>query len=106
MVSTRTWVCGRGFDPLGGLHAVCPGHAQVHQDHVRSELSGEVHGLRAGFGLPDDFQIRLAREHAPQTAAHDGMVVGDQQPDALVTALACVLCQWGFLTLRRLAQAA
>ena len=38
------------------------------------------HGLGAVRGLGDDLHVGLAVEQQPQAAAHDAVVVGDEQP--------------------------
>jgi len=37
--------------------------------------------LGPGRGLPDDLEVGLLGEHAPQPVADDRVVVGDHQPD-------------------------
>ena len=42
-----------------------------------------AHGVRHVAGLGDDFEVRLGVEQHPQPAAHDRVVVGDDDPRQL-----------------------
>src|SRR5690606_11145417 len=63
--------------------AVQSGHPQVHDHDVGLQLLGQGQALGAVRGLGHDLDPRLGREHAPQAAARDLLVVRDEDADAL-----------------------
>ena len=83
MVTISTRVVRRGPAYLGGRgDAVEAGHLDVEQRHVGPVLEhGGEYGV-AGPDLGDDLQVGLEPEQGRQGAAHEGLVVGEQQPDA------------------------
>ena len=60
---------------------VKPGHADVHQDHVRAAEAGEVDRAFAVSRLGDDLDVGLRVEDHPEAAAHERLVVGDRDAD-------------------------
>ncbi len=72
---------GVGDDRAGRLDAVHAGHAHVHQHHVGVELAGAADGLHAVRRLAHDLDVRLGLQQRAQTAAHERVVVGDEQAD-------------------------
>ena len=75
----------RSDEPPDRGDAVRAGHPQVHQHHVRPQRRGPGHRLGAVAGLTDDLELGAALEDAAQAVPDDGMVVHDQQPDAVLT---------------------
>ena len=76
-ISTRRSVAPRR-ELARGLQAGHARHRDVEHGEVDVRVQPELDGLGAVAGLGDDGQVRLALEHEPQTAAHDGVVVGEQ----------------------------
>src|SRR5699024_2888433 len=72
-------------DPPGGLGAVHVGHPDVHQDHVHPARAHHRHRLCPVGGLPDALHVVGGVDHHPQTAADQGLVVGEQDLDHLVS---------------------
>ena len=74
---------GDGRADLGGRgDAVEAGHLDVEQGDVGPVLEhGREHGV-AGADLGDDLEVGLEAEQRGQRAADQGLVVGEQQPDA------------------------
>ena len=68
-------------DAPGGRQPVDAGHADVHQHDVGPQLEGEAHGLVAVGGLADDGDVVLRVEQGPEPAAHQRLVVGDDDGD-------------------------
>ena len=64
------------------LDAVGPGHADVHQHHVGSQLAGALDRLGAVACLTDDHEVVLRLQEEPQAGPHELLVVDEQQPDA------------------------
>ena len=73
--------CGLADAPRG-LDAVHPGHADVHEHHVRGELAGTFHGFLAAGGLAHhDHDLVGEFECGAETFAGDRMVVHDEGSD-------------------------
>ena len=68
-------------EPARGLESVELRHADVHEDHVGSELAGACEGLESVGRLADDLDVLLRFEDQPEAAAHERLVVGDEHPD-------------------------
>jgi len=68
-------------DLPGGADPVQHRHPEIHQDHVRLLVLGEVHRLLPVGGRPDHLDVRGGREELLQPLPDDGVVVHDQQPD-------------------------
>ena len=66
-----------------GCNAVLLRHDEIHDDDVRLELERPRDGLLAVAGFADDFETVLSAEKRRQPHAHDGMVVGNQNPDLI-----------------------
>jgi hypothetical protein len=45
------------MDDPGGFDSVHLRHADVHQDHIGSELAGHVHGFGPVRGFPDRLDV-------------------------------------------------
>ena len=58
-----------------------PGHLDVEQGHVRVVLEDGRDHLVAGADLGDHLEVGLEAEQRGQRAAHQRLVVGEQQPD-------------------------
>ena len=71
----------RRDDPPRRLDPVDARHPDVHQDHVGLELGREAHRLRAVLGLADDLEVVARLEDQAEAAAHERLVVGDQDAD-------------------------
>ena len=71
-----------------GLEPVELGHPDVHQHEVRRELARALQRLAPVGGLADHLEVGLRVEDHPQAAAHERLIVGDQDPDGL--AHACI----------------
>ena len=65
-------------DFANSLNAVYLGHNQVHQNHVRMQPFGLSDRLAAIAGFAHDGQPRFSGQKGANTAADNGMVVGDQ----------------------------
>jgi len=74
----KTW---RVADATGGLNAVHPGHADVHDDHVQSQLGAERDGLSAVGGCAHDGQAWLRAEDHTESGAYHRVVGDDHHPD-------------------------
>ena len=61
--------------------AVHPGHADVHEDDVRTVGVDRREHLRAVLRLADDLEVVGAAEHHRQPGAHERVVVDDQHAD-------------------------
>jgi hypothetical protein len=66
---------------VDGGHPVHTRHPQIHQHDVGPQRVDDGHRLHAVRGLADHLESRIAREHAAQAVAHDGVVVDDHQAD-------------------------
>jgi hypothetical protein len=60
------------------------GHVNVGHQYVRLQLSGFAESFLAIGGFPDDLQIWVSFQAGDDAPAHDGMVVREEQSDALV----------------------
>ena len=90
-MSTRGRCVDRSTEqPAGGLQPVHDRHPHVHQHHVRVELAGGGHRLRAVGGVADHQQVRLGGEQRAEALPDHRLVVGDQHPDHRVPALRVV----------------
>jgi hypothetical protein len=58
-------------------------HGQIHQDDVRIQLTELTHGFLPILGEPYNSHIRLEFQHGGKTIADDGVVFGDQNPNAV-----------------------
>jgi hypothetical protein len=56
-------------------------HADVHQDDIGLELAGEFNCLVAVLGLADDVDLVVSLEDQAEAAAHERLVVGEQDAD-------------------------
>src|SRR6185437_1125312 len=68
-------------DATGGLDAVQPRHVQVHDDHVRLGLPGQLDGLGPAGGGPGELGVRAVGQQGGQAVAEQRVIVGDQDPD-------------------------
>jgi hypothetical protein len=68
-------------DAAGRLEAVHHRHPNVHQHHVRDELTAEHDRLQAVLGLADDDEPALAVQQRDQTGADECLIVGDEDAD-------------------------
>jgi hypothetical protein len=57
---------------------------------VGALAAGKGDGFPAVAGLGDHFQARLMLQKCPQTATHDGVVIGDQDTDRTHDALSSI----------------
>jgi len=55
-----------------------PRHADVHHDHVRTEVAGELDRLLAFRNGADDLDLLLGLEHGANHLREGQVVVGDQ----------------------------
>src|SRR3954451_17584760 len=69
--------------PPGGLDAADPGHADVHQQDVGSELLGLGDGVLAVLRLADDVDAVLELQDLDETPPEEGVIVDDQDADRL-----------------------
>jgi hypothetical protein len=69
-----------GADLTGRSHAVHPGHAQVHEDHIRVALRRQLNRFDAVSGQSDDFCVVEAGHDGGQPLPDDPLVVDDQHP--------------------------
>ena len=53
-------------------------HPHVHEHDVGARRRDEAHGIRPVLRLTDDVEVRLGLQDHPQAAAHEGLVVGDE----------------------------
>jgi hypothetical protein len=72
-----------------GLEAVELGHPDVHQHQVRRELARALQRRAPVGGFADHLEVGLRVEDHPQAAAHERLIVGDQDPDGLGHACTC-----------------
>ena len=59
-----------------------PGHADVEHRDVRLEPLDLVEGVAAVAGLGDQLEVRALLDRSHDPLAVEGMVVGDEHPDA------------------------
>lgn len=62
------------------FYAVHSGHPQIHHDDIRPQQESLAHGVGSCAGLAHDLDARESAEECDHAAAHDRMVVGDQNP--------------------------
>lgn len=67
----------RGFNP------VQVGHLNIHDDHVRLHMPRQLDGFQTVGGLCDHLQVGLAIDDPAQVSADDGVIVSDEDADAL-----------------------
>ena len=67
-------------DAPGRLHPVQHRHPHVQKGHVRAQLVGEVDCLPTVRRLSHDLDVGLAGQAGAQCAAHQRLVVGDEDP--------------------------
>ena len=65
----------------GGFQPVESRHADVHEDHVGPELSGQVHGVGPVGRRTDDLDVVAGVEQRLETGADQALVIGEQDPD-------------------------
>jgi hypothetical protein len=68
-------------DLASGRQAVDARHADVHEHDVRHELGSQANGLLAVAGLADHLDVFLGIEQGPESRPHQGLVVGEKDPD-------------------------
>lgn len=66
----------------GGFDAVHQRHSDVEQADVGAQLERQADCLAPVGGRADHFDVGLGVEQHRQPGAHDGLVVGDEDPDA------------------------
>src|SRR5690606_41592951 len=54
------------------------GHVDVHQHHVRSQGPGLVYRIEAVHGLAHDDDVFFHLQYLPQSLAHEGVIVRDE----------------------------
>ena len=64
----------------GGFDAVDVGHPQIHDEHVRADLSGQCDGGAAIVGLADDGDAFLG-ETFDELVAQGRVVIDDHHPE-------------------------
>jgi phenylalanyl-tRNA synthetase alpha chain len=74
----------RGDDPSGGLDAVHPWHADVHEHDVGARSADQLHGLGAGRGFSHHRDVVLDVEQEPEAGPHQLLVVDEQHRDRSV----------------------
>ena len=72
-------------DPAGRFEAVHLGHADVHEDDVGLLARDELDRLDAVGGLADDLDVVGRAQQHREAAAHERLIVGDRDPDRIVT---------------------
>src|SRR5215211_7760250 len=81
MVTITTLGGGEGSHRLEGLQGPLEGYLNLHDDHVRGELAGQLEGFPVVWDLGDDLHAPVGGEYAGQALAEHGVVVGKQHPD-------------------------
>ena len=66
-----------GGDPTGCFEAITARHADVHEDHVRSVLSGKRHGLAAVGGFGQHGDVVLGIEQGTEPSPDQCLVIGE-----------------------------
>ena len=66
-----------GGDLPGGLQAVHHRHADIHQDHVRTQLRGARDRFLPVHGLADDLDVGLAVQQGGEAGPDHALVIGD-----------------------------
>ena len=75
-------VSGCALPQLGrDLQARLAGHRDVEHHHVGRQLERQRERLGAVRGLAHDREAGLALQHVADAGPHDGVIVGDQDPD-------------------------
>ena len=67
----------------GSFHAVQFGHGNVHDDHVRLQFFGQIHGFPSVARLTDDFHIGLRRQDHLESLPHHRVIVSQHDADFL-----------------------
>ena len=75
------WRLGHRTQRDGGLEPVDLRHPDVHQHHVGAGLLCKRRDRGPVRGFADDVDVRLPRQHRPQTRTHQPLVVHEQQAD-------------------------
>ncbi len=60
-------------------------HGAIHDDNGRVELPGQLNGFVAVAGLAHHFDRLVVFEHAAEAAAHEAVIVGEQDGDLRVS---------------------
>src|ERR1017187_8605728 len=71
-----------GGKAAGGFDAVELRHGDIHDDHIRAQLGGQVDSFPAVTGFADDFHVGLGAEDHLEAVAHHGVVVSQQDANA------------------------
>ena len=66
---------------LDQLHAAAPRHRQVQHEQVELEFAHALHDFAAVGGFADHLHVLDIGDDALESLAHDGVVVGDHDPD-------------------------
>ena len=75
-----------GFENLtGGLKAVQERHRDIHDNDIGAKSLGQLHRFPSGLGFGDNFDIAIGLDEEPQPLAHDGVVLDQENGDALHT---------------------
>ena len=70
-------------DLLAGPYPVAAGHVEVQQDDVRAQAASRIQGALPVRRLAQDGQVRIALQDQAQGGADEGLVVGDDDADAV-----------------------
>ena len=65
-----------------GYRTIHAGHGEIHDHHTRPKFGSGLHGLRAIFGLAYNGNCGIVFQHAAKAAAHQAMVVYQQDGNA------------------------
>ena len=84
----RYFVVVTGPDAAGRLDPVDGLHLEVHEHDVRPatgrvEALDRLERLHPSFDVADDVEIGLTAQEGQEPAAHNGVVVDDEHPDAV-----------------------
>ena len=80
-------VSGRRSQNLARRHrAVHAGQREIHHDHARDELGGQLHGLVPVARPRPPRDLRVVLQHAAEAAPHQAVIVHQQDGNASVQA--------------------
>src|SRR5882757_2954201 len=63
------------------------GHREIHDEDVRRQLVVPLTGALAGVGFPNHRYLGMGLQQQPESGANHGMVVYEEDPDHVVTAV-------------------
>ena len=79
----QRWKSTVSHEPANRLHAIHPGHRDVHHDDVRLLSEGRLHGAASIRRLRDDLHVGPRLQHGAKTGEEEPVVVGDDETQSV-----------------------